>query len=207
VVSPMRSLLSLSLIVLLTGCPCVGRYVWQIGDSTAYLISEELHAAGGLRDVGDALLVLGAAPGFALGTQNDYFVGRLESAKFGGRCGAPDWVLIQLGTNDLFTYDPATGGFDSPVDVEIDAPGELDVAIARLVDAVPESARILWVMPGPGVAQDRRSYLRAGLERSPRKIEVLELPSEIYGDGIHFRDEQKAAVLIVAEMDRLEAQP
>ena len=175
--------------------PAIGRYTWHVGDSTAYELGEELDVAAQLRPRGDAILRLSTVPCYALAAQGAYFVGRLQAASL--RTGAsPDWVLVQLGSND-FRYPEQKA--------LVDTDAELDAAIAALLTTMPPGARVLWVLPGPGIAQEDRTRLRAALERAPRRVETLTLPEALYGDGIHFGAQAaEAARLIIAELDRLD---
>ncbi len=195
----------LSLVLLLTACAACdnsigsGRYVWHIGDSTSSELPDRL-SIGGWRPQGYAFLSLALRPGYALGRDLGYYTERLESAR--ERAGNPDWVLIQLGSND---YRGECGECMALVD----SPQELDAAVGTLLAFVPASARILWVMPGPGVPQSWRSHLRAGLERSSRRIELLELPANLYVDGIHFgigtQESLDAGIAILTRLDQLNA--
>lgn len=189
----------LALALLLTACDNTispGRYVWHIGDSTSSELASRL-AIGQWGERGFAFLSLGLVPGFALGRDQIYYRDRLESAKL--RAGTPDWVLVQLGSNDF-------SGACAECPAFVDAPEELDQAIAMIVGSVPATSRILWVMPGPGVPQQWRSHLRQGLDRSPRKIDVLELPAELYIDTIHFGlgvESLDAGLSIIGQLNQL----
>lgn len=198
----MARLILLSMI--LTACAACdnsivqGRYVWHIGDSTAGEIPTRL-SIGGWRAQGYAFLSLGLIPGYSLGRELGYYRDRLASAN--QRAGVPDWLLVQLGSNDF------RGGCPECLAL-VDTPEELDVSVAGLLEFAPPSARILWVMPGPGVPVQWRNHLRAGLERSPRRIEILELPPELYMDGIHFGlgiHDLDAGLAVLGRLDQLNA--
>ena len=241
-----RALAFLLLLACAACDPAIGRVTWHVGDSTSYQLGEELDLAAQLRPRGDVIVRLATVPGYALGRHGPYYVGRLEAAAaplvpeaFAAemesvglpvprRLGTPDWVLVQLGTNDLgrpfaeLGADPAAlipqrcgagplfeicaGGIENFARVDTDA--ELEAAITQLLGAIPTSARILWVMPSPRVPVEQRVRFRAALERAPRLVHVLELPAELYQhDGIHFDDGQGevlAGQMIVAELDRLD---
>lgn len=208
--------------------PWPGRVTWHVGDSKSYQLGEELDLAAQLRPRGDVIVRLATVPGYALGRHGPYYVGRLQAASaplvppalaaemesvglpVPRRLGSPDWVLVQLGTNDLVLpfdeigadpeqliarrcgagplFELCAGGYRNFAPVDTDP--ELDAAIASLLAAIPRRARILWEMPSPRVPVEQRVRFRAALERAPRLVHILELPHWLYEpDGIHFSGE------------------
>lgn len=192
----MNRILCLALLCLTACEPFV---IWQIGDSTAYELGEELPLAAG----GSLVVPVGVFPGVSLGLHNDYFIARLGRA-VELQLGSPSWVVVQLGSNDFGqSSDPQYAELAAATHSAVDTDAELDAAIASLLEAVPASARILWVIPGPGVQASDRSRLLEALARAPRPIETLELPAEIYRDGIHFGDQHAAAQGIIQRIEAL----
>ena len=224
-----RVVLSVLLLLGAVACdPAAGRYLAHLGDSNGALLGEYLEQTASWRSRGDVILRLPPIPGYTLGYHLPYWTQRLSSTFAGGRAGIPDWVLIQLGTNDMAPFpgcdfDPAK----PPCYESIDTDQELDAAIDALLGAVPIGSRMLWVEPAPVVEISRRERFRGALVRAQLRwpLEILHIPEELlyepgFGipseirptyepDGVHIALEMRTFVarVIIRELDRLDGRP
>jgi len=192
----MRTLLC-ALVFLCSCDPAVRRVVEHYGDSTSYQLIHFLNRAGSLREAGDLWIEIASVPTYGLVRNGDYFAERANAAHAFIGTNA-QWVVVQLGTNDLAYVERYAL-------IENDA--LLDASIESFLAVLPPAARVLWVMPSPNLPADRLERYRAALERSPRKIEIMDLPVELYETaGNHFSDPKGAADRIVARLDELDAE-
>ena len=187
--------------VLLAGCePEIGRIVWLIGDSIAVSELEALHRAQSIKDNADLTIPLASVGGSALGRDQAYFIGRIQSAR---QRGLPaDAAVVSFGTNDCGTLEAFS---------YVDAPEKLGATIDAFLGSLPE-VPVIWLLPAsPASPAECRAYIVAGLEAARERWPKLELlaPDPIWyadGDQVHYSEagEELAAQAIVARLDALE---